>query len=605
MVNKKVSDFPLILKEWDFEKNIGFDPYSISSTTHAKVWWKCKKGHSWFASISNRTSLNRGCPYCSHQLPIVGENDFATLFPNLLKELHPSKNPGLDPSKTMPGTHKEAWWICPKCGFEYKMRIYHRTIGMGCPVCAKKKVQRGINDLATTSPELAKEWHPTKNGNLTPFDVTRSSGKKVWWVCPVGHEYQSTIDNRRAGKKCPICQKVSRTSFPEQAILYYVKKYFPDAINSYRDIFSKSMELDIYIPSLKVGIEYDGKVWHSDEQILNRDKRKYNICQKNGIFLIRVREDNYKNNEKTCDSLFVLEDLKNKKYLNREIYHVLKTLTSLSPTYNHFVLTGFGRESQVEKMRFDLQLMDVDVVKDRRKIQSYLGEFEGSLAKYRPDLIEEWDFEKNKPLTPYNVKLNCNEKVWWKCKKCGHEWKAAVCERGGHDKTNCPICANEIGGKKHHDYVLKKKGSIAETHPHLLSKWDYSLNQKGPEEYTAGCGDSVWWKCQTCGYSWKTTICHMTSRNSGCPVCLNKVCLPGYNDIATKCPDLLLDWDYSKNEQDPSKITTAGLRAFWKCHICGHEWSSLVASRAKGIGCPQCAIKRRAGNKFALKKKQY
>ena len=86
----------------------------------------------------------------------------------------------------------------------------------------------------------------------------------------------------------------------------------------------------------------------------------------------------------------------------------------------------------------------------------------------------------------------------------------------------------------------------------------------------------------------------MASRDSGCPCCRNRVTVPCINDIVTKYPKLLLDWDYDKNVGlDPHKITIAGRRAWWKCHVCGHEWNSLIASRAKGTGCPQCAIERR------------
>ena len=602
MAKKTLADFPNLLKEWDYSRNGDLDPKGISFSAHRKVWWRCEKGHSWEALVSNRARLGRSCPYCSHQLPIVGENDLLTLYPEVVKELSPTKNRGLNPTKIMPGTHKEAWFTCPTCGNEYKMRIYHRTIGMGCPVCAHKKIIKGINDFGSMHPELAKEWHPTKNGDRTPYEFASNSDFMAWWVCPIGHEYKSKIVQRYNGKQCPICNKANKTSFPEQAILYYVKKYFPDAINGYRNIFKNSMELDIYIPSKRIGIEYDGMAWHSSKTNIERDVRKYKICKENDIYLIRVREKAYEDNIKACDALLVLKTTTNPVDLNREIYHVLSIITTsiedLLPT-NY----SYDFNKQMEKMNFQMKLMDVDIERDRREIQKYLTEFEDSLGKHRPDLIDEWDYEKNKPLTPFNVKLNSNEKVWWKCKKCGHEWKASVAERGGHDKTNCPKCANEIGGKKHHDFVLKKKGSIVETHPHILKKWDYERNILKPEEVTAGSGEKAWWKCPECGYSWQTTISHMSTRDSGCPCCANKVCVPGINDVATKYPNLLLDWDYDKNVGiDPNTITATGRKIHWKCHKCGHEWESLIASRAKGTGCPKCAIERRKGNQFAKKK---
>ena len=588
-----------LMSEWDNEKNRDLNPSLLTLGSHTKAWWKCKEGHSWNSSIANRARLSRGCPYCTHQLPIVGVNDLQTLYPEICKEIHPAKNGDIDTSTIMPGTHKELWFVCPKCGSDYKMRVYHRIKGMGCPVCANKKVVKGINDLATTNPELAKEWHPTKNGILTPYQVSRRSGRKVWWLCPVGHEYQCTVDNRGGGKNCPVCQKTMRTSFPEQAIFYYVKKQFPDAINGYKKIFNNRMELDVYIPSIKVGVEYDGMAYHSSKEKIKSDINKYAICKQNGIYLIRVREKPYEEEIRSCDLLLVLKTFTNSVDLNREIYHVL--LSAVSKKNISHVIFGDNR-SPFEQMLESAKLMDVDVDRDRRKIQQYLNKFEDSLAKYRPDLIEEWDFDKNKPLTPFNVKPFSNEKVWWKCKKCGREWKTMISARTRADKSNCPDCSYKIGGIKHHQFLLKKNGSLSVTHPHLIEKWDFDKNIISPDDVVAGSSKKVWWKCKKCGHSWLSSVCHMAERNSNCPACQHKVCVPGLNDLATEFPELVKDWDYSKNNVSPSEITSSGKKAFWKCNVCGHEWEAVIISRVKGAGCPKCAIKRRIGNQFARKK---
>ena len=52
------------------------------------------------------------------------------------------------------------------------------------------------NDLATVNPMLAKEWHPTKNENLNPEDITSGSSKEVWWLCPKGHSYSMVVNQR-------------------------------------------------------------------------------------------------------------------------------------------------------------------------------------------------------------------------------------------------------------------------------------------------------------------------------------------------------------------------------------------------------------------------
>ncbi|TFH13473.1 hypothetical protein E4H04_11890, partial [Candidatus Bathyarchaeota archaeon] len=57
-------------------------------------------------------------------------------------------------------------------------------------------------------PELAKQWHPTKNEKMTSYDVTPNSGKKVWWICNQGHEWKATVNNRRNGRGCPGCYRM-------------------------------------------------------------------------------------------------------------------------------------------------------------------------------------------------------------------------------------------------------------------------------------------------------------------------------------------------------------------------------------------------------------
>jgi hypothetical protein len=59
--------------------------------------------------------------------------------------------------------------------------------------------------MATTHPALVAEWHPTKNGDLTPADVFAGSGRKVWWLCEEGHEWEAIGSSRTWGTGCPIC----------------------------------------------------------------------------------------------------------------------------------------------------------------------------------------------------------------------------------------------------------------------------------------------------------------------------------------------------------------------------------------------------------------
>ena len=168
------------------------------------MWWRCIKGHEWEARISNRT-LGKDCPYCSGHR-VGKENNLKFLFPNIAKEWHPTKNSNLKAKDVTKSSGKKVWWLCPK-KHEYITAVGHRTSGKNCPYCSGHKTSKE-NNLKFLFPNLAKEWHPTKNEKLRPEDVTKRSGKKVWWLCSKGHKWLSIIASRTDKKKpsgCPYC----------------------------------------------------------------------------------------------------------------------------------------------------------------------------------------------------------------------------------------------------------------------------------------------------------------------------------------------------------------------------------------------------------------
>jgi hypothetical protein len=124
--------------------------------------------------------------------------------PELAKEWHPTKNGSLTPADLTLGSNKKVWWVCAK-GDEWLARVNDRDYrGTGCPYCAGRAVGSD-NCLEAINPKLAKQWHPKKNGGLTPKDVAPNSDKKAWWVCGKGHEWQATISNRNRARGCPYC----------------------------------------------------------------------------------------------------------------------------------------------------------------------------------------------------------------------------------------------------------------------------------------------------------------------------------------------------------------------------------------------------------------
>ncbi len=400
---------PELAKEWNYKKNYPLKPEEVIAGSSKKVWWICKKGHEWEVSLSHRKK-GSGCPYCSNQKVLAGYNDLVTTNPELAKEWNYEKNYPITPDQVVAGSNKKVWWVCEK-GHEWKQAPNIRTTGCGCPYCAGQKILVGFNDLATTNPRLAKEWNYEKN-KFGPESVMEHSNKKVWWKCDKEHEWQADINSRGSGSNCPICSKELKTSFPEKTIYLYIKKIYDDTIENYRDISIENKEIDIYIPSKKIGIEYDGDYWHNDEE---RDIQKDIICKNNGIKIYRIREPKCKNlKSSTC---IILK--------NRSIMEL---------------------EKKIKYLINDLlkQDIDIDISRDKNQVYELMNyqERENSLSKKAPNLIEEWDYQRNYPLLPSQVSYGSNKKVWWICAKCGYNWETKISHRFAG--SNCPRCPNSI-----------------------------------------------------------------------------------------------------------------------------------------------------------------
>ncbi len=538
---------PTLANEWNYEKNNGLTPSDVMPNSGKKVWWKCQNGHEWQATIGSRNG-GRGCPCCSGRSVIKGVNDLQTLNPSLAKEWHYEKNNGLTPMDVMPNSNKKAWWKCDQ-GHEWQATINSRNNGIRCPYCSKRYAVKGVNDLQTVNPALANEWHYEKNNGLTPMDVTPNSDKKVWWKCKKGHEWEAIIGSRNRGNGCPVCNSERNTSFPEYAIVFYLKKYGLETIHSYKE---KGYELDIYIPSRKIAIEYDGYLWHKDKT--KQDLIKNNKCVKDGIKLYRIREGLPLLNDSSID--YVVQ--RNQEDLSKILKLLLSEITET--------------------------IVDVDLKRDAVAIENLREYTEkgNSLLFTNPEIAKEWNYEKNGNLKPEHFAANSHKKVWWKCSK-GHEWQATIKDR--NNGNGCPYCSSKI--------VLKGFNDLQTVNPTLSKEWNYEKNTGlTPVDVTPSSNKIVWWKCIQ-GHEWQASI---ADRNNGrgCPYCAGKKVLKGYNDLQTLNPTLAKEWNYKKNNGlTPMDVApNSHKKVWWKCNK-GHEWQAIIGNRHKGNGCPICRKEKR------------
>ena len=401
-------NFPDLAAEWDYEKNASITPENVHANSRNNVWWLGKCGHSWQSTIQNRVAGN-GCPICAGKTVLFGFNDLATQFPEIADEWAFDLNGELSPRQITAHNDQKVWWRCSQCHEAYLSSVYSRTsLHTGCPVCANRKIVVGKNDLATTHLDIAAEWNYVRNGDLKPQNVVAGSNRRVWWVCEKGHEWQATVSDRKSGRGCPLCRGERSTSYPEQILFYYLAKK-TKAINRYRLL---GRELDIFLPDLNIGIEYNGLYYHRNR--VEQDAAKRNFFHEQGIRVIVVHEGQ----KELVDGDDIYYLYENQDYLNLDkAINAVFSLCSLPPC-------------------------DINIKRDRAEIyeQFALQEKAHSFAEKYPWLIDEWDQEKNGKLTPWHISYGSSKKIHWKCIKCGHQWEAVASSRR---INGCPACARK------------------------------------------------------------------------------------------------------------------------------------------------------------------
>ena len=345
---------PSLAAEWHPTRNGKTAPDDVTAGSTRPAWWLGKCGHEWRAGVGSR-ARGAGCPYCSGKRALAGFNDLATTHLDLAAQWHPTGNGDLSPSGVTAGSNKRAWWACGR-GHEWEATVASRVRGTGCPYCSGRLAVPGKSDLATLMPALAAEWHPGKNGELGPTDVTAHSNKRVWWLGPCGHEWQARVSERACGAGCPYCS--GRRVLP-----------------GFNDLASR-------FP--KVASEWDA-------------------AGNGGLEPVEVHFRSKTRAKWRCGKC------------------------------------GFTWETAVDK---------------RTRAGSGCPACAGQavvpgandLATVRPDLAAQWHPTLNGELKPTDVVAGSGKAVWWLCPKCGASWKSQPCNRSRGKSLLCPECARRKSG---------------------------------------------------------------------------------------------------------------------------------------------------------------
>ncbi len=573
-----------LMLDWDYERNQqnGFDPEVLKAKSNKKVYWKCHEcGHEWSAVISSRTN-DHGCPECALKHPPLikwcRQNNSDLM---LDWDYERNQQNGFDPKILKAKSNKEVYWKCHECGHEWRAAVAKRTYGQGCQNCGWKKIgkmkstpKEGM-DFKSQYPALIYEWDYEENDKIPikPEKITSKCNRAVHWKCIVcGHKWVKSVAKRTYGYGCPRCGKYKQYSQNERLTELRVRESFPsiDLESNYRSDALLYKELDIFMPDYKIGIEYDGELFHKNTK---RDEEKNEICRDLGINLIRIREPKcppIDGCHLICMSMMGRKGIEN---AIAELLGLLSKMTGLSPRVTNFDYNE-----------------DIIRIISERPIKLH----QRSVSVVKPELLRDWDKEKNKDLNPAYLPAGINLKVHWICHVCGHEWMSRVVDRVRGQ--GCPECGIKKRGKT---YAKPKPGQELGTKcGWLIPEWDPE-NDGTPWDYRWKSGQKAKWICSACGNKWEAKIASRAN-GEGCRVCGIKRraelrSIPKNKTLASEYPNIAVDWDYEENAKTPNDcFPSSGYEAHWKCHKCGYKWKAKVRDRVNnyknhgGGKCPNC-----------------
>jgi len=606
-----------LLSEYHPKKNI-HKPSEIKPKSNSKVWWLGKCGHEWEAPPYSRINGN-GCPYCSNHKVLKNYNDLAYKYPDLASQWHPIKNNSLTPDQVLPGSKKRVWWL-GKCGHEWDSSICDRTTKqLGCPYCSGKRVLRYFNDLETIDPDLASEWHPTKN-SLKPYEVAPHSNKKVWWLGKCGHEWEALVANRIKGVGCPFCNGTSSV-LPG---LNDLETIDPDLASEWHPS-KNSMKPSEVRPQSNKKVWWLGKCGHEWEATVDHRYSRGHGCPYCSGQRVLAEETSlqainpqlaelwdYEKNSKTPSEVSMGCGEKfhwNCKCGHKRFTTISSMIKNQCPTCTREMRTSFQEKAIAFYLEQIIQIQENyrPPFLKRGELDIFIPllqiaiEYDGRKGHTEDKLPS--DIRKNQLCADNQIRLiRIREKecppisgeVIIVRNKSDQDLENAirsilntVCNELGCNLEVTVDLAKDSGVIQAKQYSKFKEKSIKATFPEIACEFHPTKNGDLNPEYVPAYGNrKVWWLGK-CGHEWEAAP-NTRARGDGCPYCSGVKVLKGFNDLQTRNPELSLEWHPTKNEKLPSDYSYgSGIKVWW-LGKCGHEWEAAINHRFNGERCPYC-----------------
>lgn len=571
---------PEMASLWDYEKNGDATPDNTHGQSNNKYYFNCKNGHNFNIELYNLYDKNGsplGCPFCQENTRriSVGINDLVTKVPKIL-DYWDFDNNDISPNSISAVSAYEAKLKCDN-GHKFTRKINLFISDMQCPECKKlEHIQK--YSIEKLRPESYRFWDFERN-SLDPSLTSAYSQEDAFWKCPdCGYEWKQKIFSRcssRAGK-CPShdlkrvfsqdCELKFMDSFacknPEAS------KYWNHELNNglTPENTPKSSGKEIYMNcSLGKHNPYLIKVcniktfpYGCPDCQKEKKEKSYRINSLKLNVPISIDMWDYQNNKISLENALI--------YMNESANFICKEGHSFARPISSFVTNQ------------DCPICKMDTV-----------------VKY-PYLVKQWHFKKN---STYDINLtsaNSKDTVWWKCKKCGYEWQAQILSRkasAGH----CPCCEERT-------IVVKGITDLFTMVPDIKDLYDFKTNTNiNPDELSVTSNTKINWKCDKCGYKWKTSVTARIIYDNGkylvrkCPSCVGQIRTISYGQ---EYPELAEKFEEKLNGCSLFDIFESKYQAenyFWHCDICNEIFESSLysmirARKTKSKGCSFCAGKR-------------
>ena len=433
-------------------------------------------------------------------MPLTDANRLSIQRPHLVAEWDVVRNGTLTPNDFSTNSHSDAFWICVKCAYSWSARIQSRSNGHNCPACAGVVIT-DANRLSLLRPHLIAEWDAARNGALTPADVSIGSKKKVHWKCTTcAHCWKAAIGSCSSGHGCPACSRHAVSDANRLSLLR------PHLITEWDVVRNGTLKPeDVSIGSKKkVHWKCLTCAYQWETAVFSRSKGHGCLACSGNV----VSDANRLNILRP--HLIIEWDVARNGALTPA------DVSFGSPTIAHWICTTCTHQWSAPICRRS-QGHGCPACRGLAVNNA------NRLSLLRPDLVAEWDAERNGTLTPDDVTFGTSARAHWKCTICAHRWDAVISSRANASTSRgCPACRG---------LAVNDTNRLSLLRPFLAAEWDTERNGSlSPENITVSSGVKVHWKCAACTHRWEAVICNR-SRGRGCPRCAARLLGSGTSKI--------------------------------------------------------------------------